>query len=223
MSSDLTGPRAVVFDVGEVLLDETRVWATWAELVGVSPLTFASVLGAAIVQGEDWPAVFPHLAPNVDWQLLEEEHERRYGGFAEGDLYDDVRPCLADLRDQGRVVAIAGNQPQRRRAQLEALDLPCDWILTSDDLGVEKPAPGFFAEVLDRLDLPPEQVLYVGDRPDNDVEPAAAAGLRTCWLQRGPWGVLQDLAEGCEPDLVLEGLAELPLLLAGWDDEDDQD
>ena len=41
-------PAVVVFDVGEVLIDETRVWAIWAGLLGVSPLTFAAVLGAAI-------------------------------------------------------------------------------------------------------------------------------------------------------------------------------
>ena len=60
-------------------------------------------------------------------------------------------------------------------------------------------------------------VLYVGDRIDNDVLPAAAAGMRTCWLRRGPWGVLQDLPDGAEPpDLDLEGLGELPVLLADW-------
>jgi FMN phosphatase YigB (HAD superfamily) len=91
--------------------------------------------------------------------------------------------------------------------------------VTSDELGVEKPDPAFFAAVLDRLGIDdPSRVLYVGDRVDNDVLPAVAAGMATCWVTRGPWGQLQELPEDVEPDLVLEGLGELPELLAAWHD-----
>jgi HAD superfamily hydrolase (TIGR01549 family) len=222
-TSDDTGddlpdaPTTVVFDIGEVLIDETRVWSIWAQLIGVSPLTFAAVLGAAVVQGEDHHAVFEHLAPNLDWAPMEPEHEARYGGFRDEDLYADVRPCLAELQAQGVRVVLAGNQPERRTEQLVALDLPVDRIVTSDELGAEKPTPEFFAAVLALLDgATADQVLYVGDRVDNDVLPAGAAGLRTCWLRRGPWGVLQDLPLDDDADLVLDGLGELPHLLATW-------
>lgn len=221
MSADeeLSGPapQVVVFDIGEVLIDETRVWATWAEIVGVSPLTFAAVLGAAIVQGEDHRAVFPHVAPNIEWETFTAEHERRYGGFTEHDLYADARACLDELSAMGARVGIAGNQPAVRGEQLRALGLPHDVLLTSEDLGVEKPERAFFEAVLDRLGThDPAQVLYVGDRVDNDVIPAEAFGMRTCWLRRGPWGHLQDLPDDVGPDLILEGLGELPLLLADW-------
>ncbi|MCC5948614.1 MAG: HAD hydrolase-like protein [Nitriliruptoraceae bacterium] len=214
---DGPAPRIVAFDIGEVLIDESRVWGIWAELLGVSPLTFAAVLGAAIVQGDDHRAVFPHLAPNVDWEEFEDEHERRYGGFHEVDLYPDVRSCLEELQQLGFVVVLAGNQPARRAAQLRALDLPHDHIATSEELGSDKPEPGFFSAMIDLVERArPQDALYVGDRVDNDVLPAAAAGLRTCWLRRGPWGHLQDLPDDVEVDLVLEGLGELPLLLAQW-------
>lgn len=214
---DGSAPRIVVFDVGEVLIDETRVWSVWADLLGVTPLSFAAVLGAAIVQGEDHELVFPAIAPNVEWRDFEDEHERRYGGFGEDDLHRDVRGCLAELRQLGFTVVIAGNQPARRSAQLRALDLPCDDLFTSDELGVEKPDPAFFTALLRRCEAgEPGELLYVGDRVDNDVVPAATAGLRTCWLRRGPWGLLQDLPDDVDPDLVLEGLGELPLLLEGW-------
>lgn len=210
-------PDVVVFDIGEVLIDESRVWSVWADLVGTSPLTFAAVLGAAVVQGEDHRAVFEHLTPNLDWEPLVEAHEERYGGFRESDLYDDVRPCLTALQDQGRTVVLAGNQPARRTAQLEALGLPVDRIVTSDELGAEKPSAAFFEGVLDLLGSPAaDTVLYVGDRVDNDVLPAAAIGMRTCWLRRGPWGVLQDLPLDEDADLVLDGLGELPHLLETW-------
>ncbi|MEX2550532.1 MAG: HAD family hydrolase, partial [Nitriliruptoraceae bacterium] len=101
--------------------------------------------------------------------------------------------------------------PARRHEQLRALELPCDALATSEELGVEKPDPAFFTALLTLAGVDdPADVLYVGDRTDNDVAPAAAAGMRTCWLRRGPWGQLQDLPdEVAEPDLVLEGLGEL--------------
>jgi HAD superfamily hydrolase (TIGR01549 family) len=211
-------PSTVVFDVGEVLIDETRVWSVWAEIVGVSPLTFAAVLGAAIVQGEGADAVFGHLAPNLEWREFEPEHERRYGGFREEDLYPDVRPCLEDLTTSGFDVVIAGNQPARRQAQLEQLHLPHRAMAMSEQLGVEKPDPAFFDHVRDLARVSEaSQLLYVGDRTDNDVVIAAARGWRTCWLRRGPWGQLQDLPDDAEePDLVLEGLGELATLLETW-------
>jgi FMN phosphatase YigB (HAD superfamily) len=152
---DGPAPRIVAFDIGEVLIDETRVWSVWADILGVTPLTFAAVLGAAIVQGEDHRAVFPAIAPNVDWLDFEDEHERRYGGFREQDLHPDARPCLTELRSLGFTIAIVGNQPARRTAQLRALDLPCDVLATSADLGVEKPDPAFFTQVLRLCDVAP--------------------------------------------------------------------
>ncbi|MFA9431561.1 HAD family hydrolase [Egicoccus sp. AB-alg2] len=214
---DGPSPRTVVFDIGEVLVDETRVWSIWADLLGVSPLTFAAVLGAAISQGEDHQLVFPHLAPNIVWEEFQDEHERRLGGLQERDLYPDVRPCLDELRSLGFEVALAGNQPALRNAQLRALDLPHDVLATSEELGVEKPELAFFEGVMRLVKAPePADVLYVGDRIDNDVEPAARFGMRTCWLRRGPWAHLQDPSEDLEIDLVLEGLGELPLLLSEW-------
>jgi FMN phosphatase YigB (HAD superfamily) len=56
-------------------------------------------------------------------------------------------------------------------------------------------------------------VLYVGDRVDNDVVPAARSGLRTAWLRRGPWGLLQRPADATAPDLVLPTLGDLPAAL----------
>ena len=48
---------------------------------------------------------------------------------------------------------------------------------------------------------------YVGDRPDNDVRPSAAAGMRAVWLRRGPWGVITAEAPGAS--LQVRSLAEL--------------
>ena len=212
-------PDVVVLDVGEVIIDESRVWTVWAELLGVSPATLIAVLGAAVSQGGDHHDAFPHVAPNVDWTAFEDEHEARYGGFRTDDVYDDVVPALTALRDRGWRVVLAGNQPARRTAQLVALELPVDDVIVSEELGAEKPDAAFFSALMERLSVSdPARVLYVGDRVDNDVLPAGEAGMAVCWLTRGPWGQLQELPEDVTPDLVLEGLGELPELLAAWHD-----
>jgi FMN phosphatase YigB (HAD superfamily) len=54
----------------------------------------------------------------------------------------------------------------------------------------------------------PTAVAYVGDRLDNDVRPAAAAGLRAVWLRRGPWAALTT-DEPTDADLVVDSLTEL--------------
>jgi FMN phosphatase YigB (HAD superfamily) len=55
----------------------------------------------------------------------------------------------------------------------------------------------------------PASVAYVGDRVDNDVLPALAAGMRAVWVRRGPWGILQRLPDGTTPALVVGSLDEL--------------
>jgi FMN phosphatase YigB (HAD superfamily) len=115
--------RAVIFDVGETLVDEERWWRELCRRVGMQPHVVWAALGVAIERG---------------------------GRFFE------------------RVVELAG----------------C--------------APG--------------EVAYVGDRDDNDVLPAAAAGLVAVHVRRGPWGLLQP--SPAEAALVLDDLASLPQALA---------
>lgn len=185
-------PRWVCFDVGEVLIDETRIWSTWADVLGIPRFTLLAVLGGVVARGGDHRDAFPLLGV-ADWADREPEVQDAYGGFTAQDLYADALPAIAALRALGIRVAVIGNQPARRHEELLALGLDVDVLAMSDALGVEKPSPAFFARVLTLLDGPPARaVAYVGDRVDNDVAPAAGAGLRAVWLRRGPWGLLQE-------------------------------
>ena len=201
--------RWVIFDVGETLVDETRVWSAWADVVGIPRLTFMAVLGAVIARGGAHQEVFAALGlPH--WESRRDELEAAYGGFTDADLYPDVRPSMAALRDAGCRLAIFGNQPANRTAELTALQLPVERIAMSAEMAVAKPSPAYFARVLEMLGGPdPGSVAHVGDRVDNDVLPAAAAGFRSVWLRRGPWGLIQELPQDFEPALVVDSLTEL--------------
>lgn len=206
--------KAVVFDVGECLVDETREYGTWADWLGVPRHTFDAVFGAVIARGLDYRETFRVFAPGFD--LDEQRVARARAGmpetFGEEDLYPDARPTLAALRASGLWVGIAGNQTARAGGILRSLDLPADMITTSDDWGVAKPDQGFFAEVERAAPCAGSEVLYVGDRLDNDIRPAHAQGLRTALLRRGPWAVIQqhDPLANSIPSLRIDSLAELP-------------
>ena len=86
-----------------------------------------------------------------------------------------------------------------------------DVVGMSADWGLHKPDPAFFERVARELELPPEAIAYVGDRVDNDVRPAKAAGMTAVFLRRGPWGWIQAGREDPpDADVVVDSLAALP-------------
>ncbi|WNI23504.1 HAD family hydrolase [Streptomyces sp. ITFR-16] len=210
--------RAVVFDVGECLVDETREYGTWADWLGVPRHTFAAMFGAVIAQGRDYRETFQVFRPGFD--LTEERQKRADAGlpewFGEGDLYADVRPSLEELRRDGLWVGIAGNQTVRAGGLLRGLDLPADMIATSDDWGASKPDVAFFEHVIEATPAEAGEILYVGDRLDNDIRPAVQAGLLTALICRGPWGTIQQDAPdaGAITTMRIDSLAELSARVA---------
>lgn len=60
-----------------------------------------------------------------------------------------------------------------------------DVILDSTRLGISKPDHEIFLTALTKLDLSPEQVIFVGDSYERDMIPAREVGMRTIWL-KGP-------------------------------------
>jgi FMN phosphatase YigB (HAD superfamily) len=212
--------QVVFFDIGETLVDETSQWGGWADWLGIPRLTLFAVLGGVIERGEHHRRVFELLRPGID--LARERAARAAAGYPEhfsrADLYPDAIPCLESLRRQGYRVGLAGNQPEGAEELLRAMDLPIDLIASSAGWGVEKPSPQFFARVAALAGAPPSSIAYVGDRVDNDVAPAAAAGMAAVFLRRGPWGFLQaDHPDAARARIRLDSLDALPQALRRFD------
>ncbi|WP_431676157.1 HAD family hydrolase [Kitasatospora sp. KL5] len=184
--------KAVVCDIGETLISDTRYWSDWARWLGVPAHTVSALVGAVVAEGRDNADAIRILKPGCDvgaeWRARRAADADEY--LDETDLYPDVRPAFQRLCDQGLWVGIAGNQNLRAGECLRALNLPADGIATSAEWGVTKPNPAFFARVAEWAPGEPHRILYVGDHPANDVVPAATAGLRTAHLRRGPIGYL---------------------------------
>ncbi|XVV02702.1 HAD family hydrolase [Actinosynnema sp. CA-248983] len=210
---------AVVFDVGETLLDDSREWGAWADWIGVSRHTFSTVLGAVTAAGRDNSETFAYFRPGFDVprERILREQAGKGERIDEDDLYPDARPALARLKELDLWVGIAGNQTVRAAELLRELALPVDRIATSGEWGVAKPSPAFFHRVVAMTpERAAENVLYVGDHRDNDIVPARAAGLRTALIRRGPWGFLwaDDPLVRANADWVIDSLMELPGIIA---------
>lgn len=190
---------AVVFDVGETLVDETGLWMRAAEATGVTPFTLMGVIGGLAARGEIHSRV---------WEIL--GVERPASTWESTAFYPDALPCLARLRGLGLTIGAVGNTP----AEAEEMLRPhVDFVGSSARWGVDKPSPEFFARVAAEAGLPPHRIAYVGDRVDNDIVPALAAGMLAIHIRRGPWGHLHQPPAGTPairsldhvPDLVAPG------------------
>lgn len=194
MAGRRIGLKAVVFDIGETLVDETRMWERAADAAGVPRFTLMGVLGGLAARGESHDEAWTLLGvrqPDSSWEP--------------DDLYPDAAPCMQRLRGLGLVVGAVGNTPAKTEALLRD---HVDVLGSSGRWGVAKPAPEFFARVVSAIGFEPEEVVYVGDRVDNDVRPARAAGMIAVHVRRGPWGYLQAGRE--DANVRIESLDELP-------------
>lgn len=185
--------KAVVFDVGETLIDETGMWERAAEVAGVPRFTLMGVLGGLAARGEHHSQAWEILS--VEWPASTWDAD---------DFYADALPCLRELRSRGLLVGAAGNVPAGYEEPLRG---HVDLLGSSGLWGIEKPAPEFFERIIEESGLAAEEIAYVGDRVDNDIEPALAAGMRAVHVRRGPWGHLHEPPAAA---IRIRSLAELP-------------
>src|SRR4051812_35928016 len=104
--------RAVFFDVGETLVDESRLWRLWADWLGVPRGAFLGALYAVVARGGHHRRVFyvvrPDLAP---FDVDAARRARAAAGWPEDrftadDVYADTVPCLRALAERGYVVGV---------------------------------------------------------------------------------------------------------------------
>ena len=187
----------VAFDVGETLIDETGMWERAADAAGVPRFTLMGVLGGLAAQGAHHDDV---------WSIL--GVERPASSWQPHEWYPDALPAIETLRAGGLRVGAVGNTPLETEEELRP---HVDFVGSAARWGVSKPAPAFFARLIEAAGALPEKIAYVGDRVDNDVLPALAAGLVAVHIRRGPWGLLHDTPAGA---IEIHSLDELPAALS---------
>jgi HAD superfamily hydrolase (TIGR01549 family) len=200
--------KAVIFDVDGTLVDSVdlhaKAWQKALDHFG-HQVPFEDVR-AQIGKGGDqlMPVFLSAIELRSQGEALEryrsELFKARYLGKVRG--FPRVRDLFERLRLDKIKIALASSakadELQTYKEIAGIADL-LDAETTSNDAGKSKPHPDIFQAALQRLDLPAEDAVVVGDSP-YDAEAASKAGLRSIGFLCG--GFRRD-------DLLAAGFQEL--------------
>jgi len=103
-----------------------------------------------------------------------------------------------------RIGIISDYPPDEKVKQMGLGDYPWEFLINCENVGALKPNTDAFELALKRLGLPPEEVLFVGDKYRYDVLPPASLGMKTAWLTQ------RKKAKGkVKPDIIFRNFNEL--------------
>lgn len=192
----------VFFDIGDVLFNEDAphmlyfhsllaamrrngIDVSWDEYhaqiqacVRVSPATAVTDAARQCVQtDEEWTKVFRE--GRSVYEAI--RRPRPYGV-----LLDNITPVLQQVRARFRLGIIANQHTEVLQA-LEDYGVARLFEVKIIDqvVGVSKPDPAIFRLALSQAGCGPAEAMMVGDRPDSDMAPANALGMRTIRFRRG--------------------------------------
>ena len=129
--------------------------------------------------------------------------------------FDDVRPFLGDLQEDGIRVGVVTHGWTIKQAEklirLRLIDLlDPQAIFISDQVGISKPNPKLYSLAQRTMGLEPAEVMVVGDNLAGDIAPPAKLGMRTAWARRA---ARKEQAAGVVPDHEVADFRELAAIL----------
>jgi putative hydrolase of the HAD superfamily len=125
--------------------------------------------------------------------------------------FPNLIPMLDELKSRDlRLGMITNGRGQFQLDNIRALGIEkyFDCILISEWERIKKPDPEIFKRALKLLNVPPQQSIFVGDHPENDVKAAQNAGMIGVWKKDPHWKV--------EVEFIVNDLAEIPHLIIKW-------
>ena len=125
-------------------------------------------------------------------------------------IYEGVPELLEKLVDKYHLGIIA-NQSMGTEHRLVKYGIRqyFDVIMSSAEAGMCKPDLEIFRTALAKAECLPADAYMIGDRLDNDIEPAAQIGMHTIWVKQGPfaYGNL-DLIQH-QPERIVDSIIEI--------------
>jgi HAD superfamily hydrolase (TIGR01509 family) len=82
------------------------------------------------------------------------------------------------------------------------------YLFTSKELGTKKPNPDFYKNILDKLNVKPQECVAVGNDYEKDIVPAGTLGIKTIWLS-----TMKNMVSGEKADYIIKSMQELPLAI----------
>ena len=99
-------------------------------------------------------------------------------------IFEDVLPVLAELRERGLKLGLVSNTGRNLEEFVRHHGLDVDAAVSSGMHGKTKPHPTIFQAALARLGVAPEAAVMVGDSIEDDIDGAKAVGMRAVLLDR---------------------------------------
>lgn len=194
--------KAVLFDFDETLQDRTEAFEHYmnffldaycpdiSEAEKKKRMQDMRITGkGGYVNRVEWCT---QLCEMWDWrdappaEELAMHYDKNFGDF--NVIFPNSARLLQALKDKGYLVGVITNGPsllQNHKMDTSGLRPYCDIVVVSGDVGVHKPDPALFVYTADKLGLKPEECVYVGDHPINDIQGALAAGMKAIRMNFG--------------------------------------
>lgn len=217
--------RAVIFDLDETLYPERHfILSGFAEVsrdverrFGVPAADAFALLRRTLDQGELRAVAFQVLCARFGLPMatvgelvrLIRSHEPQLR------LPRQSAAVLHTLRRDWKVGILTNGSPYTQARKIEALGLTdkVDAIVFASATGAEKPDALPFNTILDRLGVPAETAVLVGDDPLSDIVGARRVGMKTIRIRSGRLAHVPARV-GSEADAVLGSLSLVPTVAA---------
>jgi len=200
MSFGLPRPAAVLFDVGDTLLEERRFDLEAGIAAVVDDVTLVDTLATAFrIRTADAHAHGAELllarwlqerVPALAAQSVDDVENRIWSAVVTLVPRPDVAKVLARLDADAVAMAAISNAAFSGRiltAELHRHGLaPCfRFVLSSADVGARKPASAIFHRAIDELGVRADEAWFIGDTVDEDVAGALSVGLHPILFASG--------------------------------------
>lgn len=129
--------------------------------------------------------------------------------------YYDTLYTLEKLTSSGYLTGVIANGKSKiKQFRMHTLGVEdaINYLSTSETVGYRKPHPKIFEDMLSQLGTKPEETMYVGDDPLNDVAPARAMGMISVWFKEDDDVEVEPLPE--EIDFTIRSTEELLTILS---------
>lgn len=125
-------------------------------------------------------------------------------------LYPGVPSILEHLVKKYHLGVIA-NQRYGTKQRLEQYGIRkyFDIVISSSELGVSKPSLEIFQNALTSAKCNPEEAYMIGDRLDNDIEPAVKLNLHTIWVRQGLFANSNLEIVKLKPEISIDKISEI--------------
>lgn len=125
--------------------------------------------------------------------------------------YPEAEDILKTLSERGYKIGIIANQSLGTQSRLANWGLMkyISLVIASAEEGIAKPDKEIFIRALSRAECLPENAVMIGDRIDNDIEPANKLGMKTIWVKQGFSVYQQPMNEFQKADYVVDRLQDI--------------